>query len=268
MLKIAVFYNKKPAIAGQAKEIIKELTALGYRLSIERLPKKCDLVLALGGDGTYLRAAHKIKETGLPLLAVRLGRLGFLAELESSEVVAALEKFRKKKYKLDKRSFLEVAVYHKTRCLKKELVLNEVVLCRAGISRLFDVDIIVNDQETHFRADGIIISTVTGSTAYNLSAGGPILAPQNKKYIITPICPHAVNWRSLVVRDSLAACVVPDNTKKVKLLVTFDGYKIARLKPNSSLTIKKAEQTVNFLRFKTYNFNKIFKEKFGKTKKC
>lgn len=266
MLNIAVFYNKKPTIAGPAQEIIKELTALGYCLKIERFPKNCDLVLALGGDGTYLRAAHKIKDQKIPLLAVRLGRLGFLAEIESCEVVAALEKFSKKKYQLDKRSFLEVTLCHKNRCLKKELVLNEVVLSRAGIARLFDVDVIVANKETHFRADGIIISTVTGSTAYNLSAGGPILTPQNKKYIITPICPHVIEWSSLVVRDNLTACVLPDNHKKVKLQVTFDGYKITKLKPHSFLKIKKSELTADFLRFKPYDFKKIFKEKFGKFK--
>jgi NAD+ kinase len=266
MLKIAVIYNKKPSIGPTALNIIAELKKVGYLVSIEKIPADCDLVLALGGDGTFLRAAQAVKTKKLPILAVRLGRLGFLAELNGNEVLAALETFKNKKYTIDKRYLLEVIIKNKNKKVFSDTVLNEAVISRDGIARIFDIKVVNDGSETVFHADGIIISTPTGSTAYNLSAGGPILGPENEKYIITPICPHAINWRSLVVDNTLKTIVIPEIAKAVNLVVTYDGHRVVPLTAGSILEVKKSEQSVNFIRFKPYNFKKIFMEKFGRRK--
>lgn len=266
MLKLQIFYNKKPSIGPIALKIINELKNLGYNLSIEKFAADSDLCLALGGDGTFLRAAHAVKNTKIPILAVRLGRLGFLSEINGEEIVRSLELFKSKKFSLDKRFMLEILVKKKNKIIFKDTVLNEAVISRDGIARLFDLKIVTAEGETTFHADGIIISTPTGSTAYNLSAGGPILSPEQEKYIITPICPHAVNWKSLLIDNTLKTLVIPETSAKVKLAVTFDGHKIISLPTGASIEIKRSEQTVNFIRFKQYNFKKIFQEKFLRKK--
>ncbi len=266
MLKLAAFYNKKPSICANALKIIDELKRIGLKVSVEKLMPDTELVLALGGDGTYLRVAHLIKQTNLPILAVRLGRLGFMSEISASEVIEALELYKLKKFTLDKRALLDITIKNKGKLLYTDTVLNEAVISRDGIARLFDLKVISAGTETIFHADGVIIATPTGSTAYNLSAGGPIVSPENEKYIITPICPHAVNWKSLLIDNVIKTIVIPEINKKVKLAVTCDGSKVIPLKPDDALEVQKSKLAVNFIRFKPYNFKKVFREKFGKQK--
>jgi NAD+ kinase len=266
MLNLAVYYNNKPSINDNAQKIIDELKRIGLKVSIEKILPNTELVLALGGDGTFLRTAQVTKNTKLPILAVRLGKLGFMAEIEKTEIIQTLELFKKKKFTLDTRALLEVTVKRKGRVIHSDTVLNEVVLSRDGIARLFDIKIVTADGETNFRADGIIISSPTGSTAYNLSAGGPILNPQEEKYIITPICPHTIHWQSLVIDNSLKTIIIPEAGNHVKLVSTYDGHEMVYLKPEDYLEIKKSNLAVSFLRFKAYNFKKLFQQKFGKQK--
>lgn len=261
-MKITIIYNKKPSIKPAAEIIIQQLKAAGYKYSLERIHKKTDLIIALGGDGTFLRAAQAAKKFKIPILAVGLGRLGFLAEIKKEEILQAMQKIKGKKYQLDIRHFLDIAIINKRKLKHQSSVLNDAVISRNTISRLFDIEIISKKQKTFFRADGVIVSTTTGSTAYNLSAGGPIVSPEIPNYLITPICPHCLNWSSLQPSLKQKTTIIPQTTH-TNLVVTYDGHEAIKLKFADYIEVKRSLDTATFIRFKPYNFAETFRLKFG-----
>ena len=196
------------------------------------------LIISVGGDGTILRAAMLALQMNVPILGISKGSLGFLAEVELGELGKSIDQFRDKKFRLDRRNVLEAEIKKKT-----YFALNEMVLSGQHL-RIIEMDVYVNNLYlTSYKADGLVISTSTGSTAYNLSAGGPIVFPDTEVILITPICSHSLTVRPLVISSKDVGRLCP----KGEQWVAIDGR--TEMKAPSSLNIKLSEKTVQFIRF-------------------
>ena len=172
----------------------------GYPANV--IPAQVDLIIVLGGDGTLISVAREVDEERVPILGVNLGRLGFLTEIALKDLYKVLEKVIKGRYTVSRRMRLEAVVRRNGRDIGCYRVLNDVVINKGALARIIDMEAWVDDAYlTTFRADGLIVSTPTGSTAYNLAAGGPIVSPDLHCLVIAPICPHMLTNRPLIVSD-------------------------------------------------------------------
>lgn len=169
------------------------------------LPKKSDLLVVLGGDGTYLSAARLMKEVSVPILGINMGTLGFLTEVRKEEMYDALQKIlESKSVQVSERVMLEVKMIRKEKTILKDMVVNDAVITKGAIARIIGMKINVDGQwASTVRADGLIVSTPTGSTAYSLAAGGPIVMPRLSCMLLTPICPHGLTQRTLILPDDV-----------------------------------------------------------------
>jgi NAD+ kinase len=239
--------REDPLIKGTAEQVEKELKAQGYKVNLE----KAKFVITLGGDGTILRAARLLAKKGLPILGVHLGGVGFLSEIELENLKAALKQIRAGKYKIDQRVMLEAEVGG-----KRLLALNDIVIAKSGISRVIKFEL---ENIGHYTADGLIIATASGSTAYNLAAGGPLLAPNARSIIVSAICPHSLTNRSLVLEGPLSLIL----RRGDDVILTGDGQQILPVKLGQKVSIKRSNLTTRFIRLKGYNFFKKVRETFG-----
>lgn len=228
--KLALELTKKTVNYLEAKSIIPwidgESAALIQRNDLAQTEsglKNLDVMVVLGGDGTLLRAARTMSDYNVPILGVNVGHLGFLTELEADKIEAALDMIISKNYTLDERMFIECKVIRNKRLAASYRALNDVVITRGTFARIIQLSTYVDSQHVvDYQADGIIIATPTGSTAYSLSAGGPIVEPSLDCLIITPICPHTLAARSFVVRhDSVVVVKVEANHED--MMLTIDG---------------------------------------------
>ena len=230
------------------------------------LPKELlsdvDAAIVLGGDGTMLRAARDLGGSPTPLVGINLGTLGFLTEIEVSNVYQALDRLLTDDYFVEKRMMIEGAVngdtYH---------ALNDIVISRAGFSRIIGLNIYVNDEllET-YEADGVIVATPTGSTGYNLSAGGPIISPKSKAIVVTPISPHSLMAKSVVFdsTDEVRIEIVKKRkTQDTEAIVSFDGSDNAGLSAGDSVTAKMSSREITLIKRYDVNFYKILRDKIG-----
>lgn len=223
--KVADWLQKHGAnvvIADEAESLLKLRPKL-KAVEKEKLPTVCDMILVFGGDGTFLSIARQMIWKSVPLLGVNLGQLGFLTEVRTDEVYAILEKVLKGQYKVQERAMLEACVQRKGKELFCLPVLNDVVISKSAIARVIDFEISVNKVPiTRLKADGLILSTPTGSTAYSLAAGGPILHPAVEAMILTAICPHSLSMRPIVIPDS-EEVDVELLKKDGDIILTLDG---------------------------------------------
>jgi len=223
-----------------------------------------DYGLVLGGDGTIIQASRTYKDYDIPLLGVNLGNLGFLAEIEVAELEGALEAFIQEEFIIEERMMVRA-------CLANQMylgaALNDIVISRQSISRMIAFDVFVNDDYVNsYRADGLIISTPTGSTAYNLSAGGPIITPNNEVIVMTPICPHSLTARSIVLngKDEIKISFNhPRNNHVDDLLITIDGQEVLRVEKSDTIIVKKADYAVKLMRLINNDFFNILKRKLS-----
>jgi len=210
------------------------------------LLQKSDILIAFGGDGTMLAAARLVGDKGIPILGVNLGKLGFLAEVGIDELYPFVDAILKGHYRIEHRMVLKATVADEEH--EDMLGLNDVVLERSGTTRVINIETYVNnDYLITYMADGLIISTPTGSTAYSLAAGGPIVTPQSKVITISPICPHTLTARPIIVPDdSLIKVVVSERHRKV--LITADGQVQHQFETPVEFTIGKADYTIQLVK--------------------
>lgn len=231
------------------------------------MPEDIECVLVLGGDGTLLQAAREMFDRKIPLLGINLGTLGFLTSAEKSEFPGCLDGLLDDDYTIEDRMMLQGIVYHGGKELMKNVALNDVIVTRAGFSRLVELKIYVNNELLNiYGADGIIISTPTGSTGYSLSAGGPIVFPQTDVMIITPICPHSLQARSIVVSGDDRIMIEIGKrrkTQKEEAMVTFDGKIAEELETSDRIEVYKARETTQLIRLKGKRFYQVFQNKIG-----
>ena len=202
------------------------------------LPKKVDLILVLGGDGTYLSAARLMNEISIPILGVNMGTLGFLTEVRKEEIYDALNKILlQDEIRVSERVMLEVSLIRKGKTILKNLVVNDAVISKGAIARVIGIKVDVNGEWANtVRADGIIVSTPTGSTAYSLSAGGPIIMPSLGCMLVTPICPHGLTQRTLVLTDQVRIDLTVEHMPG-HVYLTLDGQEVTDLKQGDLVQI-------------------------------
>ena len=237
------------------------------RYDFSDMPEDIECVLVLGGDGTLLQAARELLQRHIPLLGINLGTLGFLTSAEKSELPKCLDSVLDDSCSIDERMMLEGVAYHGSEKIQMNIALNDVIIARAGFSRLVDLKIYVNGELLSiYNADGIIVSTPTGSTGYSLSAGGPIIFPQTDVIVITPICPHSLQARSLVVSGEDRIMIEIGRrrkTQKEEAMVTFDGRSAQELETGDRIEIYKAQETTQLIRLKGRSFYQVLQNKIG-----
>jgi NAD+ kinase len=224
--------------------------------SIPQLAAKSDLLVVLGGDGTILYVAGQLGDAMKPIFGINVGSLGFLTCVSSADYGKAVESIAKGRIAFSERTLLDVSAGGKT-----SIGLNDVVLSRGEVSRLVRLRTSVNGESlTEFNADGLIVATPTGSTAYSLSAGGPIMTPDSGVFVITPICPHVLTNRSIIVgQDSLIEVEVTERDYPVFL--TVDGGDPVRMEAGSVVTIRKARRTLPLAVMPDVSFFNVVRQK-------
>jgi NAD+ kinase len=241
------------------KEIATVLQMKGY--SKETLLKKIDSMIVFGGDGTLLSAARLVGERNIPLLGVNLGGLGFITELARDEIQSGIiNKILSDKCRYEERIMLFTNVFRKGRKIIRHTALNDIVINKSALARMVELDVYVNNHyATAFKADGLIVSTPTGSTAHSLSAGGPILYPTLESFVMTPICPHSLTNRAIVLQDKSVLEVRIKSGKDVYL--TLDGQEGFPLKIKDTVMIKKANFKTKFLTLHGKDYFQILRKK-------
>lgn len=227
----------------------------------EKLAASVDLVLVLGGDGTMIATARMMGDKEVPVLGINFGGLGYLAEFRIEELYTALESILAGNYRLDKRVMLAVELLRGHEHVTKNRVLNDVVINKSALARIIEIEAYLNQQFVNsFRADGLIVSTPTGSTAYNLSAGGPVIFPSMNAVVITPICPFTLSNRPIVVPDNafIELCL---KTEQEDVALTLDGQVGFPLKVDDRVVIRKSQTTFNIVQPTNRNYFDVLRDK-------
>jgi len=249
--KVEFFIDKKLASVTK-KSFSKHLTSIKEIFSKENL-----ILLSLGGDGTFLQTARLVGNKNIPIVGVNLGNLGFLAEVRTNEINSFIKDILKNKFRVTERVILEAQVKN-----KKFFALNDVVVDKADSIRMVNLEAYY-DKEKVFKlvSDGIIISTPTGSTGYSMSSGGPVISPLSSVFSLTPICPHSLNIRPIILPDSGTVTIKTLGSSKTKIRVTADGQTYFTAKSPLEIKIKKADYTVKLVKRKDMTYFDTLKRK-------
>lgn len=275
-----VVNSQKEKAKGVAEQMAKWLAAKGVNMGIpltditelvcepptnlDQLLKGLDWIVVLGGDGTLLNAARLVAPYNIPLLGVNLGRLGFLTEVEEDGLFPSLERLLAGDYLIEERMMLQARVISSSGVQRSFLALNDVVVTKGSFARMINLRASVGEELIGtYSADGILVASPTGSTAYSLSAGGPILVPDMHALIITPICSHAIDTRPLVVSDNKQISIQL-TSRNLDVKMTVDGHSGIKLKEDDLVIVSKAQVVAKLIRFDQYKFFHILSEKMRK----
>jgi NAD+ kinase len=222
---------------------------------------RLELIIVIGGDGTILRVARDLACWNIPILGINLGQKGFLAEIEVDQMERFLEYVTTGLYGYQERMMLEARLYRDSKELVSYLGLNDIVISRGPFSRIIKVESYINDEfmESYY-GDGVIVATPTGSTGYSLSAGGPIVNPTMQLFVVTPICPHSLYNRSVVINGEDLVKLHIDS-RQVDVMLTVDGQVRYTLEDDDQVLISRAKQSVKLISFKDYSFYRMLHQK-------
>jgi|TARA_B100000809_G_scaffold170450_1_gene167792 NAD+ kinase len=225
------------------------------------ISQQADLLIVLGGDGTLLSVAQAAHPYNIPILAVNLGSLGFLAEISIDELYPTLENILAGKFEIENRMLLNACIWRNGEKVEDHNVLNDVVINKGAVARIISLQVLVNGQYmTSYRADGLIIATPTGSTAYSLSAGGPIIHPSMHTLVLSPICPFTLTNRSILIPDqSIIQVKLAAEYDDVR--VTLDGQEGYDMRAGDILKIKKTKTSLQLIRGPNKNYYQILRDK-------
>ncbi|MCH5273403.1 MAG: NAD(+)/NADH kinase [Lachnospiraceae bacterium] len=230
----------------------------------EAMTDGAECAVVLGGDGTLIRAAGRLAAQKIPVLGINLGNLGFLTSAECAGAEEALEALVSGGYRVEERMMLEVSVGGKV----FDTALNDAVITRSGYSRIISVSVFVNDKPVcTYRGDGVIIATPTGSTGYNLSAGGPVVVPTTELILVTPICPHSLNARGILVSGEDEVRLVVQEEKKTQdeeAYVTVDGQNAKKLAAEDQIVIRRSAEKAYFVQLNERSFFDVLHRKLGR----
>ncbi|MDQ3133473.1 MAG: NAD(+)/NADH kinase [Acidobacteriota bacterium] len=241
--------------------IVQETGCALETLEHEELAASVDMIVVLGGDGTMISTARLLDNRDVPVLGVNYGTLGYLAEFRVDEMMTALESIFEGNYRLDRRVMLAAELRRGEEKLLRNRVLNDVVVSKSALARIVEIETWFDKQFVNcFRADGLIISTPTGSTAYNLSAGGPVVYPSMNAVVITPICPHTLSNRPIVVPDDAEIEVVL-KTPSEEVALTLDGQVGYRMEAGDRIVISKSRTTFNLMQPINRNYFEVLRGK-------
>jgi NAD+ kinase len=227
----------------------------------EDIPAHAEMIIVLGGDGTLLSVARLVGDHEVPILGVNLGGLGFLTEITLEELYRVLEKVVQGDFVTDERVVLNAAVVRRGERMVEFTVLNDAVINKGALARIIDLETTINGEYlTTFKSDGLIISTPTGSTAYNLSAGGPIVYPSLHCMIITPICPHTLTNRPIMIPDDVEIRAML-KTKQQEVILTLDGQQGFTLEFEDVVEVRKAEGHILLIKSPYRHYFEVLREK-------
>ena len=278
MKKIAIFAKvHDPRCVGIAEELVEWLLARGlsplvephlakhiscsYTAKRDDIPEQADLVVVLGGDGTLISVARLVGDRQVPILGVNLGSLGFLTEITLTEMYPALERCLKGDYEASERMMLRVSLHRGGAEIEGRQVLNDVVINKGALARIIDLETEVDGRYlTTFKADGLIISTPTGSTGYSLSANGPIIHPQLDCLVITPICPHTLTNRPIVVSGD-ALITISLQSVNEDVFLTLDGQVGFEVKHGDQIRIQRAERQTRLVQSRSKDYFEVLRTK-------
>lgn len=234
----------------------------------KKIPDGVECVLVLGGDGTLLQAARDLVDRNLPLVGINMGTLGYLAEIEHKNIRPALDKLIEGAYSVEERMMIRGVAWHQDRKMLSDIALNDIVITRNGRLRVVDFNVYVDGVYlTSYTADGIIISSPTGSTGYNLSVGGPIVAPQASLMLLTAIAPHTLNSRPIVLPDNVEVMIEIGSSHMTDVdgaEATFDGDTSVKLNSGDKIIISRAQQRAKMIKTKNTSFLEILREKMSR----
>ena len=275
-MKISLIVNKdKPLALGAAQRVVRELAPYGVELlscegcpvegtavmsSAEEIIRACDIAVTVGGDGTIIHNAKFAALYEKPLLGINLGRVGFVANIEPDEL-DELKKLVTGEYRVQKRMLLEITV-DKDGEQRQLTAVNEAVIHRDALSNMVDISVELDGERIiSYRADGMMFSTPTGSTAYSFSAGGPIIEPDMRCILLTPICPYALSSRQVVFTEDSVLCarVHPEST--LKCYMTVDGQNNIPISSDDMITVRKSPKALQLIILKEKNFYTLLNEK-------
>ena len=229
------------------------------------IPEGTQCILVIGGDGTILAAARMLVGNTIPLLGINLGTLGFLADVNLADLSKTLDLLLKDQYQIENRIMLTAEVYKQGEKAATYIALNDFNINRCGASRVIGLKVGINGSIIDcYRADGVIVCTPTGSTGYNLSAGGPIINPTCKNFVITPICPHSLTARSIVLAKEDVVTVEVEQIRsniKEEAIISFDGREGLSIVPGDQVKIYKSQEVTPFIKATEVSFVQILKEK-------
>ena len=229
------------------------------------IPEGTQCILVIGGDGTILAAARMLVGNTIPLLGINLGTLGFLADVNLADLSKTLDLLLKDQYQVENRIMLTAEVYKQGEKAATYIALNDFNINRCGASRVIGLKVGINGSTIDcYRADGVIVCTPTGSTGYNLSAGGPIINPTCKNFVITPICPHSLTARSIVLAKEDVVTVEVEQIRsniKEEAIISVDGREGLSIVPGDQVKIYKSQEVTPFIKATEVSFVQILKEK-------
>lgn len=267
LLKLTSFLEEKKInylLDPSASQIIKKKERTVERLL---LPKKCDLIMVLGGDGTLLSAARFIPPLNVPIMGINLGRVGFLTEISVEEMVEILESFLKDECPIQKRMMLNATLLRDRKEIVSYNCLNDAVITKSTLARIIQLRVsALSGLVADVFADGLIVSTPTGSTAYNLAANGPIVMPQVEAIILNPLCPQTLSLRPIILpSEEVVEITVLGSVSEVFL--TADGQIGNPLLPYDKIIVKKSEHFINLVQHPRQDYFSLLREKLGWSKK-
>ena len=260
--KLSVILNKE----GIKSYIPDTIVAAGFTpLPEEEIYKVADVIITIGGDGTIIRYAKAAAKYNKPVLGINAGRMGYLANLEQNEL-GLISKLKEGNFFTERRMMLTVNVVENGQTVGEYTALNDAVITSGFISRIIDVSANVAGDSISYRADGIIISTPTGSTAYSMSAGGPIIDPLMQSMCITPICSHSLAAKPILMSANSTIKLKAFSKKRTEIFLTVDGRKVCSVKPYTEIYIKKSPEFVQLIRLNNRSFYKTLSYKFKDTR--
>jgi NAD+ kinase len=229
----------------------------------DELAQNCDLIAVLGGDGTLLNLVRRWPFWGVPVLGINLGNLGFLTEIELPDLYPGLERVLAGDYFVQERMMLRAQVYRQRRVVNELYALNDVVVTKGAYSRMLRLELFIEEEFVDLLpADGVVVATPTGSTAYSLSAGGPIVDPNINALVVTPICAHSLHSRPMVVAPEYRL-TIKVNAQHDDIVLTMDGQEVFRLLPNDQVQVERASTVSRLVKFPPRSFYEVLRRKFS-----
>ena len=243
----------------------KEVVPTGVKCckSESQLIDNAQVVVSIGGDGTFLSSAHIVNFSEVPIVGINLGRVGFLADIEYTEFESCLTKIKSGEYSTISRMVLDIRVIRNGRTVSKLNALNDLYINRSSIPRLVSVSMWYGDDKiTDYVADGVVISTPSGSTAYSLAAGGPIVPPGLESFVVTPICPHSISERPIVL-GAQRAIRLKINAKNPSPLMSVDGLDSIQLEPDDEVIVEFIGKSTNLIQFSQHSYFDTLRQKLN-----
>lgn len=261
--EIIALLNQRGAEVLMPPGTIDSFNSINSDMSVNEMLNLVQCFMVLGGDGTILSSARIGARAGIPVLGINMGRLGFLSELDIPDVASGFDSLFRGDYYIDERMMLYARVIRDSRVLEEFTCLNDAVITKGAFARLIRLETRVNGEEVGtYPADGIIVASPTGSTAYSLSAGGPVVTPNLDLMLITPICPHALWARPMVIAPS-SIVEVKVLSDRAEIMLTVDGQHGLRLKQNDIVFIGSSPLKAKFLRLKQRSFFNVLRKKLS-----